>query len=449
MHRFEVFIQQNQERFLAELQEFCRRPSIAAQGIGIDETAEFVAERLRQAESEARIIPIEGGAPVVYGQIGAGDKTLLIYNHYDVQPPEPLDLWESGPFEAAIRHGRVFARGVTDNKGPLMARIQAIEAYQAVFGELPLKIKFVIEGEEEIGSPNLARFVAENRGLLEDANACLWEGPPKDPAGRPVISLGMKGICYLELSVTGANSDLPSWWATLISNPAWRLTWALSSLKDQNERITIDGLMDHVIEPNEQEWALLRRMPLEEEQIKKDFGITSFVRGLTGVEANKRHRFEPTCTICGFVSGYTGPGSKTVLPNKATAKVDIRLVPNLTPDLVCRLVREHLDKRGFTDVEMTPLSQSYPYKSQVDHPWVRRIIEVAREVYGQPPMVGQSPAGGPMYELCGRLGIPGISAGGVGHSKSNVHAPNENMFIEDYFKAITFTGHLIRALAEV
>lgn len=450
MDQFEAAVQENQERFLTELQEFCRKPSIVTQGIGIEETAEFVAQRLRQAGFETRIIPVEGGSPVVFGEIGAGDKTLMIYNHYDVQPPEPLELWESGPFDAEIREGRIFARGVSDNKGPLMARIQAIEAYQAAFGDLPLKIKCVIEGEEEIGSPNLGRFVAENRELLEGAEACLWEGGRRDATGRPVISLGMKGICYLELSVTGANSDLHSSWGPLVGNPAWRLNWALSSFKDQNERITVDGFMDHVVEPTEQEWALLREIPFEEEQIKENFGITSFVKNVSGVDAVKQYLFDPTCTICGFATGYTGAGMKTVLPNKATAKVDFRLVPNLTPDLVYRLVREHLDRRGFTDVEVTLLAQLWPHRSPVDHPWVQRSMEVAAEFYGKTPVVYPSSAGGgPMYQVCGALGVPGISGGGVGHPSSNIHAPNENIFVEDYVKALNFTGHLIRALAEI
>ncbi len=447
MDRFETYVQDNQERFLGELQEFCRKPSIIAQKIGIDETAQWVSDRLQKIGFEAQVISVEGGAPVVYGEIGTGDKTLMIYNHYDVQPPEPLDLWDSGPFDAEIRAGRIWARGVSDNKGPWMARVHAIETYQNVVGELPFRIKWVVEGEEEIGSPNLGRFVEQNRALLAGADACLWEGGRRDGAGRPVISLGMKGICYLSLSVNGANSDLHSMNAPIVSNPAWRLVWALASLKDENENITVDGLMERVVEPTQDEWTLLRDIPFDEEQIKQDYGITTFARGATGEEVVKQLLFDPTCTICGFLTGYTGPGPKTVLPHQAETKVDFRLVPDLNPELVLQLVREHLDRRGFTDVEVELLAQLWPYRSPVDHPWVQTCIEVARAIFGAEPVVYPSSAGGgPMHQLCGAFDIPGISGGGAGNPNSNLHAPNENIFIEDYMRAIRYTGHLIRAL---
>ena len=450
MKGFESNVQANQERFLGELQEFCRKPSIIAQGIGIEETAEWVCDRLRRAGFESRVVAVEGGAPVVYGEIGSGDKTLMMYNHYDVQPPEPLELWDSGPFDAEIREGRVWARGVSDNKGPLMARVQAIEAYQQAVGELPIRIKWVIEGEEEIGSPNLGRFVDENREMLEGADACLWEGGGRDRAGRPVISLGMKGIAYLGLSVSGAGSDLHSMNGAIVGNPAWRLIWALASLKDENENISVDGLMDYVAEPTEEEWAFIRRIPFDEEESKRDFGITSFLKGATGPDVVKQLLFDPTCTVCGILTGYNGPGPKTVLPNEATAKVDFRLVPDLNPELVLRLVREHLDRRGFTDVNVELLAQLWPYRSPVEHAWVNASIAVARAVFGAEPVVYPSSAGGgPMYQLCGTFGIPGIAGGGAGNPNGNLHAPNENIYVEDYMRTIRYTGLLIDALGRL
>lgn len=450
MKRFESNVQANQERFLGELQEFCRKPSIIAQGFGIEETAEWVCDRLRRSGFESKVVAVEGGAPVVYGEIGSGDKTLMMYNHYDVQPPEPLELWDSGPFDAEIRAGRVWARGVSDNKGPLMARVQAIEAYQQAVGELPIRIKWVIEGEEEIGSPNLGRFVDENRELLEGADACLWEGGGRDGAGRPVISLGMKGIAYLGLSVSGAGSDLHSMNGAIVGNPAWRLIWALASLKDENENISVDGLMDYVAEPTEEEWAFIRRIPFDEEESKRDFGITSFLKGATGTDVVKQLLYDPTCTVCGFLTGYTGPGPKTVLPNEASAKVDFRLVPDLNPELVLRLVREHLDRRGFTDVNVELLAQLWPYRSPVEHAWVNASIAVARAVFGAEPVVYPSSAGGgPMYQLCGTFGIPGIAGGGAGNPNGNLHAPNENIYVEDYMRTIRYTGHLIDALGSL
>ena len=450
MDRFESNVQANQERFLGELQEFCRKPSIVAQGIGIEETAEWVGDRLRRAGFESKVMAVEGGAPVVYSEIGSGDKTLMIYNHYDVQPPEPLELWDSGPFDAEIRAGRVWARGVSDNKGPLMARVQAIEAYQQEVGELPIRIKWIVEGEEEIGSPNLGRFVAENRELLAGADACLWEGGRRDGAGRPEFSLGMKGIAYLGLTVSGASSDLHSMNGSIVGNPAWRLIWALASLKDENEEITVDGLMDYVAEPTGEEWEYIRGIPFDEEQSKQELGITAFLKGATGPEVVKQLLFDPTCTVCGYLSGYTGPGPKTVLPKQASAKVDFRLVPDLNPELVRRLVREHLDRRGFSDIHVELLAQLWPYRSQVDHPWVQTSILVARDIFGAEPVVYPTSAGGgPMYQLCGTFGIPGIAGGGAGNPNSNLHAPNENIYVEDYMRTIRYTGHLINALGNL
>jgi acetylornithine deacetylase/succinyl-diaminopimelate desuccinylase-like protein len=450
MNRLDAYIQQNEERFVSELQELCRHPSISAQDVGIEETAQFVADHLRRVGFTVTIDrPVEHAAPFICAEIGAGERTLLVYDHYDVQPPEPLDQWESNPFEPTVRQGRLYGRGVSDNKGPLMARIQAVEAYQTQLGGPPLKIKFLIEGEEEIGSPNLGRFVERNLERLRDADACLWEGGYRDPAGRQVISLGKKGMCYLELSTCGAKDDLHSSWGGVIVNPAWRLNWALSSLKDRDERIAIDGLWDYVVEPTEREWAMLRALPFPEKQIKHNFGVSQFVGGLTGERAVKAYLFEPTCTICGLISGYTGAGSKTVMPHRATAKVDVRLVPDLTPKLAFQLVRQHLDRRGFEDVEMTLLSELYPYRSDVDHPWVRRTIEAVTAFYGHTPVVEPSSAGGgPMYEICGKLGIPGIATGGVRHAMSNIHAPNENIYVGDYLETIRFTGYLLGVLGE-
>ena len=293
MKSFEDYIEAHKDRFLSELRAFCAQPSIAAQGVGVEEMAALVRERLERLGAEVQLLPVNDGPPIVFGEIGEGKRTLLIYNHYDVQPPDPLEEWESPPFEPTVREGKLFARGVSDNKGDLMARIQAIEAYQATFGKLPLRIKFVVEGEEEVGSPHLADFAAAHVDLLQ-ADGCLWEGGGRDEADRPVLTLGLKGIQYLELRAKGAKADLHSSMATLVPNPAWRLVWALATLKDEEDNITIDGYMDHVVQPTEEELEMLRAIPFEEEKMRERFGIPEFIRGLTGVEALKRHLYEPT-----------------------------------------------------------------------------------------------------------------------------------------------------------
>jgi len=446
MDAFDTYITQNKERFLAELQELLRQPSVSAQNIGMKETADLVIARLNKLGAKTHLIPIEGGYPVVYGEIGDGPRTLMIYDHYDVQPPEPLDLWHSPPFAPEIRNGRLYARGVSDNKGNLMSRVQAIETWLATRGPLPLKIKFVVEGEEEIGSPHLTSFARQYRSLLT-ADGCLWESGGKDIRGRFMLTFGLKGICYVELEAHGANRDMHSAFATIVPNPAWRLVWALSTLKTPDDHITVDGLMDHVRPPTEKEAELLKSIPFEEEQLKADWNIPAFVRNLTGYELVKKHFFEPTCTICGFLSGYTGPGSKTVLPAKAMVKLDFRLVPNLTPELVLDLLRKHLDRRGFTDIIINLSDGEMPALSPVDGPLALASIAAAEAVYGQKPVVQPLMAGsGPMYPLCQEAGIP-TTSGGCSDARSNTHAPDESVSVEDYFQAIRYVGELIRQFA--
>jgi acetylornithine deacetylase/succinyl-diaminopimelate desuccinylase-like protein len=448
LEEFDVYVDANADRFIAQLQRLCSRPSVAAQKLSVAETAEMVLEMLQRIGADARLVPVAGAPPVVYGEIGQGEKTLLIYDHYDVQPPEPLEEWESDPFSPEIREGFLFGRGVSDNKGDLASRLQAIESYREVIGELPLRIKFVFEGEEEVGSPHLAQFVAENQALLSGADGCLWEGGRKGVTGRPEIYLGLKGIMYVELRARGASRDLHSSWAPLVPNPAWRLVWALNTLKDEQDRITLDGLMDHVVEPSAEEMALLRRAPFEEDEIRRDFGIPRFLGDVQGTNALQQHLYAPTCTICGMRAGCIGEGSKTVLPSEAAVKLDFRLVAKLEPDLVLDLLRKHLDRRGFDDVEIIPLSGEHPARSSPGAAVARAAIEAANIVYDQDPVVYPSMAGsGPMYQLSQALGIPAVSGMGVGHFGSSIHAPNENIRLADYVEAIKYTGEFIRLFA--
>src|SRR5438094_1683308 len=295
---FDDYVRARVPQYLDELKALIRQPTVSAQGIGIADTARIVLDRARRAGIDASARSVNGGPPTIVGETGRGERTLLVYNHYDVQPPDPLDEWETPPFEPTERDGHLFGRGVSDNKGNLMARLQAIEAYRATVGELPLRIRVLFEGEEEIGSEHLADFVKENAARLR-ADGCIWEAGYKDAAGRPTISLGLKGIAYFELRVRGPKSDVHSSQATIIPNPAWRLVWALASLKDANDRITIDGLWDHVRPATDADVALLEKLPFDEVALKRIHGIESFVRGLSGTPLKLKHFFEPTCTICG------------------------------------------------------------------------------------------------------------------------------------------------------
>ncbi len=331
MPTFEAFLAEQHDRFINDLKSFVAQPSVAATGDGMIEMAALVQQRLEQIGATVQQIPT-GGAPIIYAELGSGSRTLLIYNHYDVQPPDPIDLWTTPPFEPTVRDGKLFGRGVSDNKGDLSCRLHAIEAWQKTIGPLPLKIKWVIEGEEEIGSQHLPAFAQQYAARLQ-ADGCLWETGGKGEDERMSLVMGLKGIQYLELRTRGAERDLHSGYAAIAPSAVWRLVWALNTLKDQNDEILIEHYYDHVRAPNEAELTMLKAMPFDEAKRKSALGIERFINDEHGLDVLKRLYYGPTVTICGIQSGYTGEGMKTVLPNSAFAKIDCRLVPDLTPSL--------------------------------------------------------------------------------------------------------------------
>lgn len=434
-------IDQHAPAYVERLRALCRQPSISTQNTGMAETAAMVQQMLAPLGFSPRLIDVPGGFPVVYGErAGAGGRTLSFYNHYDVQPAEPLELWQSEPFAADVRDGYIYARGVADDKGDLVARICALDSYLAVRGNLPIHVKFLIEGEEEIGSPHLAAFAESHQDLLA-ADGCIWEGGSRDAQGRPEITLGVKGICYVELSVRSANMDLHSMWAPIVPNAAWRLTWALSTLKDGNERILIDDYYDDVQQPTADEIALLT--PLDAAALQQQWALRGFLGDGTAKDLAARLYFQPTCTICGIQSGYTGPGLKTVLPNEARVKIDFRLVPNQTPQHVVELLRAHLDRRGFHDIEVKLLGGLLPAKTGTTGHFAHVLMDAAREIYQAQPVVQPMMAGsGPMYQMCQKFGIP-AGSGGVANSNSRYHAPNENISIADYILGIKYVAAII------
>ncbi len=424
---------------LDELKELLRMRSVSARGgdeEGFRGCAEWVRAKLEKTGAEARLMETEGH-PVVYAEIGGGDRTLLSYGHYDVQPPEPLELWESDPFEPTVRDGSIFARGVADDKGDVMARIQALRIYQEEIGPLPFKLKFFIEGEEEVGSPNLAPFVRANRELLS-ADACLWEGSMKDEAGRPMVFCGTKGMAYVELRAKGASHDLHSMYGGIAPNPAWRLVQALRTIKDENGEITVDGFMDLVEPPSEKDLEALGRIPFDDAALRASWGVDRLDRNLTGEAALREYLLKPTANIAGIHSGYAGPGSKTIVPSEAFVKMDFRLVKGQSPGPVVALIRDHLKRRGFDDVEVVDLHGVEAAKTPVDSPIVQTAIEAWEGVGAEAvvyPTVGGS---GPTSLIATELGIPTIMTGAVANSGSRIHAPNESARLDDYFEAIEY-----------
>ncbi len=444
--QIEQYLEKHMDESIAELARFCKQPSVAAQNWGLVECSALTADMLKARGFKVDVIDT-GGAPVVYAEKqGRSHKTLLFYNHYDVQPPEPLELWDSPPFEPTLREGKLYARGVSDDKGHLVSRLFALDAIMATDGELPCNVKFVVEGEEEASSVHLKDFVLNHLEQLK-ADACIWEFGGVDHREVPMQYLGLRGICYVELSVETAKSDVHSGLGgSIFPSAAWRLVWALNSLKGPDERIRLPGHYDAVRPPSPIDRALIAALPEVAEEYHTRYGVDHFLKSLTGgVELRLAEVFEPTCTICGLTSGYQGLGSKTVLPARASAKVDFRLVPDQTPAEVLKALRSHLDQEGFQDVHVEFLGGEEPARTDPDDPFVALVVESARPVYGQPmQIVPMSGGSGPNHAFIHYLHLPVVSAG-IGYPGSQGHAPNENIRLDLYLKG---ARHIARILKE-
>ena len=429
-------IEANREVYIAQLQELCRQPSVAVHGTGMAETADRVEAMLRDLGAEGTAQVPTAGYPYVCGELaGSGPKIVCCYNHYDVQPPDPLDAWTSDPWGAEIREGHLYARGAGDDKGELVSRIFAADAWKRAHGRPPVTVKFVFEGEEEIGSPNAKAFAQEHSERLR-ADGCIWEYGDKDPSGRPQIYLGLKGICVVQLHARGPSEDVHSMWGAILPNPMWRLVWALASIKDREENILLPGFGDHVRQPSEAELGALGRLPFDAEAWRKRFGIEGFVGGKSATEAKGRLNFASAVNIHGFSGGRTGRASTSIVPGHATVKLDIRLVPDQRVDDVLRQLREHLDREGFGDIEIEPLFRDEVARTPVDDPFVGACTRAAGAVYGVEPAVHLTmPGGGPMYNLCQALGVPAVSFG-IAHAGSNLHGPDENISLEGFILGI-------------
>ncbi|MEO5952080.1 MAG: M20/M25/M40 family metallo-hydrolase, partial [Chloroflexia bacterium] len=369
------------------------------------------------------------------------------YNHYDVQPPEPLELWDSPPYAGDVRDGKFYARGVADDRGDFLSRVLAVRAYKAAVGELPLKLRWLVEGEEEVGSPNLAPAVTENAADLQ-ADWCAWEGSWRDASDNIYVICGVKGMLYVELHATGPNRDAHSGQGGVLPNPAWRLVMALSTLRDAKGNFVMDGLDDVVQKPSDLDLRAADEMPFDEQANLDLLGLDHWQRGLKGREVVNAELFDPTANIAGFHSGYGGDGPKTIVPSKAMVKMDFRLVPGQTPENMQSLLRAHLDARGYQDIEIVNLGGLYPAKIPVDSPLVQESAAVWRDLGEEKvvvaPLTGDS---GPMSLITEQLGIPTIITGGLSSAGSQVHSPNESIRLKDFKSAIRYWGRFFERMA--
>lgn len=429
------------------LDRLCRLPSVSAEGSALAETADFVESLLAESGFETRQLRADAGPPAVWGERrGRSDWTLLLYNHYDVQPVDPIELWDTPPFEPTIRDGKLFARGAADNKAQIALRLATI---RALGDELPVRVRWIIEGEEEIASPNFDELIRRHAELLR-ADGCLLEGTGVAPDGRPDIGLGVKGALAVRLDVELLSGDAHSGTAAVVPSAPWRLLEALAGLRDSTGRVLVDGFHDAVREPTaEQRRAVAEQTATAEDDLRAAYGVHQFLGGAVGEELRERLAFAPTANIAGIHAGYAGPGVKTVLPARASAWLDFRLVPDQRPDEILERLRSHLDRRGLTDVTVTTLAKADPATTPPTDPFVTRAIAVAERVSGRKASIYPSVAGSlPLVASLQRyVGVPAVMApDNITHHSNAAHAPNENIRLVDIGPAVHYLTALLTEL---
>jgi acetylornithine deacetylase/succinyl-diaminopimelate desuccinylase-like protein len=441
-------VEANRDAFVARVMDYVRHPSISAHNVGIGEVAAILVEMLKGLGMEAEAVPTRKHPMVLGRRIVSTEKpTVLLYGHYDVQPPEPLDLWKSPPFEPTIRNGRIYARGIGDNKGQHFAQLLAIESHIAVNGDLPCNVIFLLEGEEEIGSPHIAEFVRDHADRLKADLAVTSDGPLHE-SGLPVITFGARGVAGFALRARTASRDVHSGnFGGVVPNAVWKLVHLLATMKSPSGEITIEGLAEPILPASEIEREAISKLPLDLDQVKAELGLDELdapkERGYF-----ERLMFYPTLTINGFRGGYGGPGRKTVIPSEAFVKCDIRLVEPLTPEYVFEKVAAHV-RRHAPDVEFVPEIGMLPSKTSMDSRYVepmRKAIVAARGV--EPLLYPTLGASLPDYVFTKLLGIPSFVVPYANADEAN-HAPNENLEIERFIDGIKVGTALLAELGNL
>ena len=432
--------------YLPSLEDYLRIPTISAQNKGIRKTVDWVKQAFKDLNADTvEEWTDQGGNPVVFAELkGNSDQTVLFYNHYDVQPPEPLAEWRTEPFEPTVVDGKLIARGVADDKGELMYRLTALR-WMKDHGGFPVNIKFFIEGGEEVGSPHVGDYVKAHRDRLT-ADACIWETGGKNEADHFQIIAGLKGIVSFDLHVKTADADIHSSLAAYIDNAAWRLVRALSSLTDDQHRVLVDGFYDGIEPLDEASEKAIADMDFDGDKIKKTYGLK---RPFTSDDPKRAIVTAPTITINGLSAGYEGEGVKTIIPKEAKAKLDCRLLPGQDPKKIAQLIQAQLDKNGFSDVRLHYNLGEDAFHSDLNDPHLQLAKSVAEQVYGAGKVrfVPMMPGGGPAKFFVDALHLPVILIG-VNYAGSGPHAPNENIRLHDYQQGVAYLIQLLRAYAQ-
>ena len=453
MNAWKEFQEANKDRFLTELLDLLRIPSVSAKSEHNGDMlacANAVAKSLKDAGAQVATIYETEGHPIVYGEIIVDPSfpTVLVYGHYDVQPADPLELWNSGPFEPTIIDGKIFARGACDDKGQFYMHVKALEIMTKT-NSMCTNVKFVIEGEEEIGSPNLASFVKANKALLK-ADVILISDTAMISMDTPSIDIGVRGLSYIEIEVTGPNRDLHSGvYGGAVANPITILSKMIASCHDENNHITIPGFYDGIIESSAAERAKMAEAPFDEKEFMQDLGIKN-VWGEKGYSTNERTGIRPTLEVNGIWGGYTGEGAKTVLPSKAFAKISCRLVPNQSSKVITEKVLNYFKSIAPDNVTVAAFEHhgGEPYITPIDSHEYQSAAKAIATTFGKEPIPVR---GGGSIPICSlfeqELGLK-IVFMGFGLDSDNLHSPNEKYDIVNFYKGIETIPYFHQYFAE-
>jgi acetylornithine deacetylase/succinyl-diaminopimelate desuccinylase-like protein len=449
------FINLHRDRYVDELKAYLAIPSISALPAhhgDVVRCAEWTAEEMKRIGLAGVKLLDTPGNPVVYGEwLGAaGAPTILFYGHYDVQPVDPLDLWTSPPFEATVRDGEIYARGSADDKGQIFMHFKAIEAWLKQTGSLPVNIKVFLEGEEEVGSTHLDKFVAENRELLK-ADVVVISDSPMFDRGVPSICYGLRGLAYFQIDVRGTSSDLHSGsFGGAVANPAFVLGQILAQMKDRGGRIKIPGFYDDVRELKDEERAEWKRLPFNETRYRKELGAPRLF-GESGYSTLERVWARPTFEVNGLLSGFTGDGAKTVIPATAMAKVSMRLVPDQLPDKIAELFEAYLKKISpkTVDVKLTRMHGGKPWMAAFDNPFVQAAGRAIEQGFGKSPVFNREGGSIPVVSTFQEvLGVPSVLFG-VGLPDENAHAPNEKLDLANFHNGVIASAFLYEEIGKL
>ena len=434
----------------SQLQQLIRVPSVSAKKqLTITKCAELVSEIMSKAGIKSELLKLDYNseeiAPVVYGEVKSKNnpdgKTILFYNHYDVQPPEPIELWDDDPFSGKIDGNLIFGRGASDDKGELITRIKAVQYFLDETGDVPCNVKFIIEGEEEVGSSHLEKYLIKYRQKFS-CDATIWEFGYIDENETPIISLGMKGLLCVELHAICANADLHSSLAVLVENPAWRLVHALKTIRDESGTITIKNWHEDIRDFSAEELECIKLEDFDISDFKKNYGLSNIFNENDTEKMKKASVGGVTSNISGLFSGYIGEGSKTVLPSKAMAKLDFRLVPEMKPEKQFELLRDHFDSNGFKDIQLKFLSGEPACRIPVNNEFVKLVEASALEEFGKVIKSISSAGTGPMWYFNNILKCPCVGIGCT-YKYSRIHSPNEFVRIDLIKKTTKCIGNII------